>query len=233
VIEPLSRHPYRGHGTQGRRVDPAVRAMVLRARADEVRAEARALADRHQFDGAAAVLRRLIQAVQAEPWFVTNDGSPLAEAVEQLVDEAAAMERRPNQETYNAFRKATTSMGFTYSEAPITTCVESVTSSVAGLLPRARLVVLNGDLAGKRFPLTKGRTVIGRTPSADVVLDDANVSRQHLMINGQNGRFLAVDMGSTNTSRLNGSPISRPSPLTPGDVLHVGHVELRYEPDEP
>ncbi len=232
VGELVSGHPYRDAGASGRRVDPKVRAMVLRARADEVRAEARALADRRQFDGAAAVLRRMIQTVQAEPWFVTNDGSPLAEALEQLVDEAAAMERKPSQEAYNAFRKSTTTVGFTYDAAPSSRCIDSVTSIVAGALPLARLLVLTGDLAGRRFPLVKPRTIIGRTPTADVVISDANVSRQHLMITGQNGHFLVMDMGSTNTSQLNGHALSRPEPLAPGDVLCIGSVELRYEQDE-
>jgi Ca-activated chloride channel family protein len=216
-------------GNDDRAVDPPVRARVLRARADEVRAEARALADRRQFDGAAAVLRRMIEAVQAEPWFVTNDGSPLAVAVEQLVDEAAAMERKPSQEAYNAFRKATTNMGFTYDAPPSSRCITSATLSVAGILPPARLQVVRGDLAGQLFPLTKPRTILGRTAGADIVIRDADVSRQHLMITGQHGRFLAQDMGSTNSSWLNGRVLARPEVLSPGDVIRIGGVELRYE----
>ncbi len=90
-------------------------------------------------------------------------------------------------------------------------------------------MVLNGELAGQRFPLHKPKAIIGRTPSADMVIRDVKVSRQHVMITGQDGRFSAMDMGSTNTSALNGHVLSQPEPLTPGDVLRVGDVELRYE----
>ena len=222
-------HPYRGAGAPASTVDPVVRAKVLCARADEARAEARALADRRQFEGAAAVLRRMIQAIQAEPWFVTNDGSPLAEAVEQLVDEATAMERRPSQEAYSVFRKATMVNGFTHSAPSSTHCSELAISRVAGVLPRAELVVLNGDLAGQRFPLVRAKAVIGRTPTADVVIRDDKVSRQHAAITGQDGRFSVMDLGSTNTSALNGRILSQPEVLSPGDVLRIGDVELRYE----
>jgi Ca-activated chloride channel family protein len=217
-----------------RQVDPRVRAMVLRARSDEARGDARALADRGQYEGAAAVLRRQIQAIHAEPWFVANDGSPLAEAVEQLVDEAVAMERKPSQEDYRTFRKSqlgtvlSTEMPGGPDAGPRS---RFALRAVAGQLPAARLVVLRGDLAGRTFVLAAPRTVIGRTTAADISLDDANVSRQHLVIAGQNGKFMAVDMGSTNTTLVNGQKLERPVPLSPGDVIRVGDVELRYDED--
>jgi Ca-activated chloride channel homolog len=221
-------------GEGPRAVDPEVRAKVLRARADEVRAEARALADRGQWEGAAAVLRRQIQAIQAEPWFVAGDGSPLGEAVEQLVDEAAAMERKPNREAYRTFRKSQigTMLSVQESAGPRSAPRSRIAmSTVAGKLPAARLVVITGDLTGKRFKLAGPRTVIGRTAAADVQLGDANVSRQHVAIVGQNGRFLVVDLGSTNTSLVNGQRLAAPTPLKPGDVLQVGEIQLRYEED--
>jgi Ca-activated chloride channel family protein len=212
-------------------VDPPVRARVLRARADEVRAEARALADRGQFDGAAAVLRRHVQAIEAEPWFARNDGSPLAEALEQLVDEAVAMERRPSQEAYKSFRK--TQIGTVLSaEEPSrekARRTQFAIRMVAGKLPEARLVVLSGEQAGRRFELVQPRIAIGRTSAADFPIYDAQVSRQHLVIAGQNGRFWAQDMGATNTSMVNGVSLARPVALSPGDIVRVGSVELRYE----
>ncbi len=215
-----------------RRVDPPARAQVLRARADEVRADARALADRGQFDGAAAVLRRLIKSIQAEPWFVSNDGSPIAEAVEQLVDDATAMERKPSQEVYRTYRKSTMATGL-LSEAPsghgAAPHSRLAQATLAGKLPVARLVGVAGDVKGKVFPLVQPRTVLGRTAAADIALDDVNVSRQHLVIAGQGGRFLAIDLGSTNTSMVNGKLLARPVTLSPGDVIRVGDIEMRYE----
>jgi Ca-activated chloride channel homolog len=209
---------------------------VLRARADEVRAEARALGDRGQFEGAAAVLRRLIGEIQAEPGFTANDGSPLAEALEQILDEAVAMERKPSQEQYQSFRRSQLGVGMDRSapaapeSAPMS---RRVLEAVAGALPRARLVTIGGDKVGDVFPLAGPSIVIGRTKAADIQIKDANISRQHSIIMGQAGRFVIADMGSTNTTLVNGKPLFKACELRPGDVVKVGDVELRYEEDAP
>lgn len=220
-------------GLIDRVVDAAARARVLLARVDEARGEARALADRGQFDGAAAVLRKMLQAAQAEPWFKAGDGSPLAEAVEQLLDEAVALERRPSREEYRTLRKTQLTVPMS-SEAPhkaSTPMSVSAMHSVAGPLPPAALVVQGGRDAGRRYPLGKPKAVIGRTTGAEIQVDSPNISRQHAMIAGQAGRYVVLDLGSTNTTQVNGQAVGRPHPLVPGDVIRVGDVELRYEED--
>lgn len=211
--------------------DPAARAQVLIAQADDARAEARQQADRGQFEGAAAVLRRMIQQIEAEPGFSRNDGSPLAESLEQLVDEAVAMERKPNREDYQLFRKAQT-MTPLLEPPPMSVASplsQRMVSSVAGDLPKAALVVISGDAGGQRFPLDQPRITIGRTRSAHICISEVNVSRLHAVIQAQQGRFFLLDLGSTNTTCLNGRRLDRPVPLAPGDVITVGDVQLRYE----
>jgi Ca-activated chloride channel homolog len=219
-------------GPGAHRPQPKARARVLRARADEVRAEARALADRGQFEGAAAVLRELIRAIESEPDFNANDGSPLAEALEQLVDEAVAMERKPSAETYKAFRRAQTVAPMMY-EAPAVSDAAPLSrhaiSSVAGALPKARLVVVEGGAVGTSFALDLPRAVIGRTPSADIRIQDANVSRHHATILGIHERFFVADMASTNPTLVNGAALREPWQLANGDRIQVGDVVLRYE----
>lgn len=212
------------------------REAVLVAQADEARAEARRHADRNQFEGAAAILRRMIAIIEREPGFVRNDGSPLAEALEQLVDEAGAMERKPNREAYAAFRKA--QVHTPMSSAPplksmATPMSSKMIASVAGALPRASLVITRGERAGERYRLDGADLIIGRTSAAQICIADANVSRQHARITAQHGRFYVTDLGSTNTTRLNGQDLVKPTPLAPGDVLLVGSIELRYEEQGP
>ncbi len=221
-----------GQGAAAR--DPVVRARVFRAKADEARAEARTLGDRGQFDGAAAVLRALIKAIQGEPGYVAGDGSALSETVEQLLDEATAMERKPAAEDYKAFRRTT--MGFTMSyqtgaesAGPMS---RAALSRVGGALPRAFLRVVSGAQLGARFALGATKMMIGRTAAAQIQITDANISRQQAQIVAQDGRFLVVDLGSTNPTMVNGSPLAKPWPLSPGDVVRVGEIELRYE-EEP
>ena len=62
----------------------------------------------------------------------------------------------------------------------------------------------------ERFGVTKDRFVIGRgKQSSDFTLKDPNVSRQHAMIEFQNGVYFMVDMGSTNGVEYNGQRIAR------------------------
>jgi Ca-activated chloride channel homolog len=214
---------------------PQVHAQVLLARGDEVRAEARSLADRGQFDGAATALRRWIAEVEKAPGFTSGDGSPLAEAYELMIDEAVAMERKPSAEDYRTFRKSTISTSLSIDAPPVSTAYASarsriVMATVAGNFPRAYLEVLAGATAGQRFQLGP-RQLIGRTQHAEIQLAHPSISRQHTEIMAQAGVFLIVDLGSTNTTKVNGQRINAPHRLAAGDVIEVGDVKLAYRED--
>ncbi|MEP7123847.1 MAG: FHA domain-containing protein [Byssovorax sp.] len=218
-----------GIGDGARAVVPEARARVLEVRSDEARAEAQALADRSQFDGAAAVLRRMIASIEAEPWFTANDGSALGEALEQLRDEAGALQRRPSAEQYRVFRKTQITSLRSDAESTSSPTSRHFAHAVGGALPRATLLTITGDDAGKRIALDQPRMTLGRTHAAQVRIDDANVSRRHAEIVAQNGVFLLIDLGSTNPTTVNGQAISKPWTLREGDVIQVGDVQLRYE----
>ena len=218
-----------GVGDADRQVVPEARARVLEVRSDEARGEAQALADRSQFDGAAAVLRRMIAAIEAEPWFTANDGSALAEALEQLRDEAGALERRPSVEQYRVFRKTQITSLRIDEETTSSPTSRHFAHAVGGALPSATLLTITGDDAGRRVALDQPRMILGRTHAAQVRIDDANVSRRHAEIVAQNGVFLLMDLGSTNPTTVNGQPILKPWTLREGDVIQVGDVQLRYE----
>ena len=65
------------------------------------------------------------------------------------------------------------------------------------------------DINGKRHPITRSRTVIGRGSDADITVDDTGISRKHVEILWDGTRAQVNDLGSTNGSRLNGSPSRR------------------------
>jgi hypothetical protein len=213
-------------------LNPAIDAMgareVLLARADVVRTEARGLADCGHFLPAATNLRKLLAEIEKCPGFVMNDGSVLAEAYEQLVDEAVAYERKPGADEYSEMRKTTMGVRFTAS-APESARDRGPVSrrfieEIAGDMPEAYLVV--GD---QRHRL-RAENVIGRTASADIVLTCAQVTRRHCAINAIAGQFYVVDCGSTNTTEVNGVRIgTKPHLLKNGDVIKAGTVDIRYE----
>lgn len=83
------------------------------------------------------------------------------------------------------------------------------------------------DVAGKRYPLTKSRTVIGRGSDADITVDDTGTSRQHIEILWDGKRGQVNDLGSTNGSRLNGRPLTQ-APLPPDSVIEIGRTRIVF-----
>jgi hypothetical protein len=81
---------------------------------------------------------------------------------------------------------------------------------------------------GDKVAVTKDRFVIGRgKQSSDLTLKDPNVSRQHAMIEYQNGVYFMVDMGSTNGVEYNGQRIARKQ-IAEGDVFRICDHDLRF-----
>ena len=74
--------------------------------------------------------------------------------------------------------------------------------------------------------LSGERTVVGRSPEADVQLDDEAVSWNHLEIERRGETLMATDLDSRNGTALNGEPLDRPRRLRDGDTLIVGGHRL-------
>ena len=80
----------------------------------------------------------------------------------------------------------------------------------------------------EKVGVSKDRFVIGRgKQSSDLTLKDPNVSRQHAMIEYQNGVYFMVDMGSTNGVEYNGQRIARKQ-IAEGDVFRICDHDLRF-----
>ena len=90
------------------------------------------------------------------------------------------------------------------------------------------LAIKNGGKEGSRIPLTKKTTVIGRLESADMILDDKNISRLHAkIVRLDDNLFALVDLGSSNGTLVNDLPISRIF-LMDGDEIKLGDSVLVY-----
>jgi hypothetical protein len=82
--------------------------------------------------------------------------------------------------------------------------------------------------SGDRFTLGEGIISIGRHPESNLVLADANVSRNHAEIRPQGDRFVVVDLGSTNGTKVNGVRVDT-QVLEDGDELTFGNTRMRFE----
>jgi predicted component of type VI protein secretion system len=72
----------------------------------------------------------------------------------------------------------------------------------------------------------------------EVVLPDPikkMIGRQHAQIHALEERYLLVDVGSKNGTKLNGNPIETGEryPLVKDDIIMIGHVSIRFSPNDP
>jgi pSer/pThr/pTyr-binding forkhead associated (FHA) protein len=94
------------------------------------------------------------------------------------------------------------------------------------LAPGRYLAVESGhDHAVAR--IEKAVVRVGRSPGADVFLDDASVSRRHALLVQRGRRTLVLDDRSLNGVLVNGRRVDE-AVLRDGDVLVLGRVVLRY-----
>jgi hypothetical protein len=75
--------------------------------------------------------------------------------------------------------------------------------------------------------LQGGRLVIGRAPTCDIALPDANISRQHAELVAEGSGWTLGDLNSTNGTFVNGAPVQRVR-LRDGDVIALGVSELLF-----
>ena len=83
------------------------------------------------------------------------------------------------------------------------------------------------DVEGRRIPLTKSRTVIGRGSDADITIADAGTSRKHVEILWDGERAMVRDMKSTNGTKLNGRPVTEAA-LPPDSTVTIGRTDIVF-----
>ena len=98
----------------------------------------------------------------------------------------------------------------------------------SGVRPRLEVVAALGYEPGTAFEIHESAT-LGRSPTADVRIDDPYASSAHARIFPR-GQFMYIeDMGSTNGTYVNGRQLRRPERLKDSDTIRIGDTEYRYE----
>ncbi|HJS74583.1 MAG TPA: sigma 54-interacting transcriptional regulator, partial [Vicinamibacteria bacterium] len=91
----------------------------------------------------------------------------------------------------------------------------------------AKLIAMEGPLAGDTFPLDRERTTLGREPGNDIVIDAQWVSRKHCEIRKAGDGFEIADCGSHNGTGVNGVPIKERA-LQDGDRITLGGASFLF-----
>lgn len=96
-----------------------------------------------------------------------------------------------------------------------------------------KLIVLSAQLRGQKYELEDGTEFkMGRTDEVEFCVPDPTISGHHCTVMvGDDGTFSVRDEGSTNGTRLNNEKLdsSGEYPLTNGDILQVGGVEMLFD----
>jgi FHA domain len=91
----------------------------------------------------------------------------------------------------------------------------------------ALVIRSGGGRVGQSFPLHGERMTIGRSPDAEIFLDDVTVSRDHAVLVRRSGAWFLDDSGSLNGTYVNRRRIDSQR-LEDGDELQVGKYKLTY-----
>src|SRR6266581_722286 len=94
-----------------------------------------------------------------------------------------------------------------------------------------QLIGLAGPSKGKAFGLTERDFSIGRDPSNSLSLNDALISRRHVLIRNVGSGFTIVDLNSRNGTFVNAVPVKERK-LEPGDRIQVGDSLLLFAEEE-
>lgn len=81
------------------------------------------------------------------------------------------------------------------------------------------------DGSGRFYQLRDGNNIVGRGQDAQFRLPDTGVSRRHFDIRWDGQVAMLSDLGSTNGTTVNGSPV-QDWQLADGDVIRAGHSEI-------
>ena len=71
--------------------------------------------------------------------------------------------------------------------------------------------------------------VVGRSSKADLVLSDRFLSRQHARFYREDDRWMVEDLGSRNTTLLNGRPLAVPGRVSAGDLVKLSETVISIE----
>ncbi len=94
--------------------------------------------------------------------------------------------------------------------------------------PDPYLAIFIGKDSGKRHKLKPGTMTAGRSPQADITIDDDRISRVHCAIKWSDGTITIEDKGSRNGTYVDSHKVSH-AILSPGVSLQLGHSVMKIE----
>jgi hypothetical protein len=90
-------------------------------------------------------------------------------------------------------------------------------------IPSNAYLIINARV----FPLDRKQIMVGRSLDNQLVINDPSVSRNHARLVADGGKFIVIDMESTNGTSVNGHPVEQKE-LRSGDTVSFADVPTMY-----
>src|SRR5438128_1504804 len=87
---------------------------------------------------------------------------------------------------------------------------------------------LTGSVAGNTFQITKPTITIGREAGNDIVVSDPSVSRHHVQISLNNGRWTISKLAQQNTVTVNQREVEQ-SAINDRDTIGLGGITFLFQ----
>lgn len=79
------------------------------------------------------------------------------------------------------------------------------------------------------YPLRGDIVDVGRGTANDIIIVEAEMSRNHMRLKRADDNYVLIDLNSTNGTTVNGQEVKDPQLLVPGDVIRVGTtITIQY-----
>lgn len=86
----------------------------------------------------------------------------------------------------------------------------------------ARLLIQQGPEKGREYLLTDAQMSLGRSSNNEIVVNDPEISRRHVLFSREGNQYTIKDLGSTNGTFVNGQRCTGVVSLKDGDLIEFG-----------
>ena len=93
-------------------------------------------------------------------------------------------------------------------------------------IPPVSLLVQSGENSPQLASFHQPEINIGRDPACECLLNDDAVSSHHARLAFHRSQWWLEDLDSKNGTRLNQNPLTTPTVVISGDIIHCGHSTI-------
>ena len=91
------------------------------------------------------------------------------------------------------------------------------------------IVVTGSDRQQQRLTFVEREITFGRVEGNHIVLADRNISRRHARLVIRDGKYILVDLKSTNGTYVNGRRLTSPIVIAARDQVRIGNFTIALE----